>query len=149
MDTEFNTQCEDNSAIILSRLLLNYHKMFKAGQLAELNAELAKKFPPKSSKSTASSVKAANQAGEDDVNQSSFYFFLFFNDNYLSFVKSSSGSSDEEDENNNDEMCVDMNSGENHKSNKSKLEEIKESEDFQMVDDGWTFVAKAGKKLTK
>lgn len=35
------------------------------------------------------------------------------------------------------------------KSNKSKLEEIKESEDFQMVDDGWTFVAKAGKKLTK
>ena len=31
----------------------------------------------------------------------------------------------------------------------NKLDAIRESEDFQMVDDGWTFVAKAGKKLTK
>ena len=37
----------------------------------------------------------------------------------------------------------------NKKTSKDKLEEIKESEEFQMVDDGWTFVAKAGKKLTK
>lgn len=68
MDTEFNTQCEDNSAIILSRLLLSYYKMFKAGQLADLTADLAKKFPPKASKSNISSsvkYKDANQAEED------------------------------------------------------------------------------------
>jgi hypothetical protein len=42
-----------------------------------------------------------------------------------------------------------MNYEESNTQKVNKLDAIRESEDFQMVDDGWTFVAKAGKKLTK
>lgn len=134
MDNEFNTKLEDNSAIILSRLVLGYYKLYKNGQHNELSADLAQRFPAKSANSNVnSSVRHRNENqmdGDDDT---------------------SSGSDYSEDENNNEDMCEDMNcdgDGE-EKQRKSKLEEIKESEDFQMVDDGWTFVAKSGKKLTK
>lgn len=65
-------------------------------------------------------------------------------------MKSSSGSdSSDEDENNNTDNCEDMNTDEACGSKVNKMDMIRESEDFQMVDSGWTFVAKAGKKLTK
>ncbi len=129
MDNEFNTKLEDNSAIILSRLVLGYYKLYKNGQLNELSADLAQRFPAKSN-NVSSSVRHRDENQMDG--------------------DSSSGSDCSDDENNNEEMCEDMNCDPVEEvKTKSKLEEIKESEEFQMVDDGWTFVAKSGKKLTK
>ena len=68
MDNEFNTQLEDSSAIILARLILGYFKMYKNGQLSELSADLAQKFPPKSKANVTASVKYKDQNQmEDDV----------------------------------------------------------------------------------
>ena len=57
---------------------------------------------------------------------------------------SSSGTDDEDDSDMNNNV---MNSDE-MKNKKNQLTE-KETEDFQMMDEGWTFVAKSGKHLTK
>ncbi len=42
-----------------------------------------------------------------------------------------------------------MNTEESEKPKVDKIEAIRESEEFQAMDEGWTYVASAGKKLTK
>lgn len=76
MDGEFRTQLEDNSAIILSRLLLGYRKMYKNGQTGELNADLAQRFPPKATSNVAASVKRKNENDMEDVAEFIFIIIL-------------------------------------------------------------------------
>jgi len=68
MNTEFNSILEDDSAIQLARLLLNYNKMIKQNKSNEVREDLAKRFTKKSSSTVTSSIKYkdANLA-EDDV----------------------------------------------------------------------------------
>jgi hypothetical protein len=71
MNNEFNTVLEDNSAVVMARLLLKYNQMYRKGNHAELNEELLKKFPQNKTSSTVSSsikFKDQNQPEEDVIN---------------------------------------------------------------------------------
>ena len=68
MDQEFNTQLEDSSAIILARLILGFYKMYKNGQMNELSADMAQRFPKKASNVENSKRQKSENQMEDDVN---------------------------------------------------------------------------------
>lgn len=70
MNTEFNSILEDESAIQMAKLLVNYNKMVKKNQLNELKEDLLKRFPNKSANNVVNSsikVKDSSQP-EEDVN---------------------------------------------------------------------------------
>ena len=66
MNTEFNSILEDESAIQLARLLLNYNKMIKQNRENEVKEDLLKRFPSNKSVNSSIKYKDANLA-EDDV----------------------------------------------------------------------------------
>ncbi len=64
MFDDFNTQLDDNSAIILARLIISFYNMYKNGQYTELSAILLQKYPNKASVVNSMKVKT-NQTGEE------------------------------------------------------------------------------------
>jgi hypothetical protein len=69
MDQEFNTHLDDNSAIILARLILGFYKMYKNGQLNELSADLAQRYPEKAwNVENSKRLQGENPLADEDVN---------------------------------------------------------------------------------
>ena len=66
MNTEFNSILEDNSAIQMARLLVNYNQMVKKNQLNELKEDLLKRFPKKSTNVVNSSIKVKDSSQPDE-----------------------------------------------------------------------------------
>ncbi len=66
MNTEFNSILEDNSAIQMARLLVNYNQMVKKNQLNELKEDLLKRFPNKSTNVVNSSIKVKDSSQPDE-----------------------------------------------------------------------------------
>ena len=66
MNAEFNTMLEDNSAIVMARLLINYYQMYKSGRLNELQHDLTQKFPQNKASKISSSIKFKDQTQPDN-----------------------------------------------------------------------------------
>jgi hypothetical protein len=66
MNSEFNSILEDNSAIQMARLLVNYNQMVKKNQLNELKEDLLKRFPNKSTNVVNSSIKVKDSSQPDE-----------------------------------------------------------------------------------
>ena len=66
MNAEFNTVLEDNSAIVLARLLISYYQMYKTGRLNELQQDLTQKFPQNKASNISSSIKFKDQTQPDN-----------------------------------------------------------------------------------
>ena len=66
MNNEFNCILDDDSPKQLSKLILNYYKLYKSGQTVELIADLNKRFPKNKSSGINSSIKFKNDTQEDD-----------------------------------------------------------------------------------
>lgn len=121
MNNEFNSIMDDGSPLQLARLLIEYHKLYRSGQLAQLEQDLIMRYP-QTNTNALKSVKAKSANADDE------------------------SSSDDEDEENSDEPMIEDEA--NTSSNKNVLTE-EESKNFEALDDGWTFVTKSGKHLTK
>ena len=148
MNNDFNTILDDNSASQLSKVLVNYNHLFRSGKLNEISEDLNKRFPSKKPATVSSSIKQTND--DEDVIFSNLNLDPKKNLNKFSFLKkSTSDEEDEDDENNNRDNCEDMNMDEDgEKRNKNEMNE-EDKNNFDMLEEGWTFVAKSGKHFTK
>ncbi|CAF0718624.1 unnamed protein product [Brachionus calyciflorus] len=122
MNNEFNTILDDDSCLQISRLLLGYYGLYKANRLQELHDELMKRYSIGKK-----SIEASKQ-----------------------FKTEQDTSSDEgsDDENGEDQDEAMEQEGESEPKPKNLLTPD-EAQNFEQLDEGWTFVTKAGKKLTK
>jgi hypothetical protein len=131
MNNEFDTLLEDDSALQLARLLIKFFQMYKSGKIEELNLEISKLSSNKSSSNIKASMKAPSNENDSDDSD----------DDMTDGTDS--------DDNNMNEDCDENNNDNSQKTSKNKQLTDKETQDFDMVEEGWTFVAKSGKQFTK
>ncbi len=112
---------DDGSPLQLARLLIEYHKLYRYGQLAQLEQDLMMRYP-QTNTNALRSVKAKSNDADDE------------------------SSSEDEDEENLDEP---MNEDEANPSSSKNVLTEEETKNFEALDEGWTFVTKSGKHLTK
>ena len=66
MNNEFNCILDDNSPMQLSKLILNYYKLFKNGRGSEIAEDLSKRFPKALSNGLSASIKFKNKDLNDN-----------------------------------------------------------------------------------
>lgn len=67
MNNEFNCILDDDSPRQLSKLILNYFRMFKNGQNTEIVEDLNKRFPKNKLSGINSSIKFKQEGQDDEV----------------------------------------------------------------------------------
>lgn len=67
LNNEFNMLLEDNSAIQIARLLLNYRALVKEGKLGELESETTRRFPSNKKSQVDTCVRGGGDNNDDQV----------------------------------------------------------------------------------